>query len=162
MKLSIAAVALLLPLMASPIIAHEFAAGSLEIVHPYLRATPPMAQTGAGYVILRNSGVEADRLLAIETPAADRVEFHQSVVENSIATMVPIQGGLEIPAGGEYRLGMDGTHAMLVGLKAPIRLGEVIEGTLVFEKAGRVDITFEVERAGTTLDQAEKDHGNGH
>lgn len=142
--------------------AHGFKASDIEIVHPFFRATPPSAQTGAGYVVLKNNGTESDRLIGIETEAAERVTFHQTVTENDMAKMVPIEGGLEIPAGGEYRLGLDGSHAMLEGLTAPIGLGQVIEGTLIFEKAGRIDITFEVEPAGTTQDDAMQDHDNGH
>lgn len=145
----------------APALAHGFKASNIEIVHPFFRATPPGAKTGAGYVILRNSGTEADRLIAIETEAAQRVTFHQTVTENGMAKMIPIEGGLEIPAGGEYRLGLDGSHAMLEGLTAPIGLGQLITGTLVFEKAGRIDIDFEVEPAGTTQEDAMAKH-DGH
>ena len=142
--------------------AHGFKANDIEIVHPFFRATPPGAKTGAGYVILKNNGAVADRLIGIETEAAANVTFHRTVTENGIAKMVPIEEGLEIPPGGEFRLGLDGSHAMLEGLTAPIGLGQVIEGTLIFEKTGRIDITFEVEPAGTTQDEAMQDHENGH
>lgn len=142
-------------------VAHEFKTSTIEIIHPFFRATPPGAKTGAGYVILRNNGTAADKLIGIETEAAKRVTFHQTVTENGMAKMVPIDGGLEIPAGGEYRLGMDGSHAMLEGLTAPIGLGQMITGTLVFEKAGRVDVDFEVEPAGTTQEDAMATHTNG-
>jgi copper(I)-binding protein len=111
-------------------------------------------------MILTNTGSEPDRLLAIETDAAVKVEFHQTVVTDGVATMRPILGGLEIPAGGEYRLGADGSHAMLVGLSAPIGLGQLIEATLNFERAGPIEITFEVEPIGTTLEGAEEAHGH--
>lgn len=143
-------------------LAHGFKASGIEIVHPFFRATPPGAKTGAGYVILRNNGTQSDRLLGIETEAAARVTFHRTVTENGMAKMVPIEDGLEIPAGGEYRLGLDGSHAMLEGLTAPIGLGQLIAGTLVFEKAGRVDIDFEVEPAGTTQEDAMAAHTDGH
>lgn len=163
MKVSLGVVAIVLAcLVPGAAIAHGFKASDIEIVHPFFRATPPTAQTGAGYVILKNNGTESDRLIGIETEAAARVTFHQTVTENGMAKMVPIEGGLEIPAGGEYRLGLDGSHAMLEGLTAPIGLGQLIEGTLIFEKAGRVDITFEVEPAGTTQDDAMKGHENGN
>lgn len=147
---------------ASSAFAHGFETSELEIIHPFLRATPPGAKTGAGYVIIRNNGTTSDRLLGIETEAAERVEFHQSVVEEGIAKMRPIEGGIEIPAGGEYRLGADGSHAMLIGLTAQIGLGFLVDATLIFEKAGRVPITFEVEPPGATLESAGKDHADGH
>ena len=145
-----------------PASAHGFSVGDIEIVHPFFRETPPGAKTGAGYVILRNKGSEPDKLIGIETEAAAKVTFHRTVTEDGMAKMLPIEGGLEIPTGGEYRLGLDGSHAMLEGLTAPIGLGFLLNGTLIFEKAGRVDITFEVEPVGTTQDKAMQGHENGH
>lgn len=157
-----AALAMMAALLPSAALAHGFKANAIEIVHPFFRATPPGAKTGAGYVILKNNGSESEKLLGIETEAAERVTFHRTVTESGMAKMVPIEGGLEIPPGGEYRLGLDGTHAMLEGLTAPIGLGQLITGTLVFEKAGRVDIDFEVEPAGTTQEDAMAAHIDGH
>lgn len=153
---------MLIGLIPGAALAHGFKASGIEIVHPFFRATPPGARTGAGYVILRNNGTQSDRLLGIETEAAARVTFHRTVTENGMAKMVPIEAGLEIPAGGEYRLGLDGSHAMLEGLTAPIGLGQLIAGTLIFEKAGRVDIDFEVEPAGATQEDAMAAHADGH
>lgn len=151
---ALAAMSLVLPASG-----HGYKAGTIEIVHPFLRATPPGARTGAGYLVIRNEGSEPDRLVGIETEAAERVTFHRTVTENDVARMVPLEA-IEIPAGGEYRLGLDGTHAMLEGLTAPIGLGQLIPGTLVFEKAGRIDMEFEVEPAGTSQEDAMQAHGH--
>jgi copper(I)-binding protein len=156
------ALILLTALLPSAALAHGFKASAIEIIHPFFRETPPGAKTGAGYVILKNNGSETETLLGIETEAAERVTFHQTVTENDMAKMIPIEGGLEILPGGEYRLGLNGSHAMLEGLNAPIGLGQLITGTLIFEKAGRVDIDFEVEPAGTTQEGAMADHEDGH
>lgn len=141
-----------------PASAHGFKIGELAIVHPFLRATPPTATTTAGYMVIRNQGSASDRLLRIETTAAEKVTFHRTVIDRDIAKMVPIEEGFEIPAGGEFRLGADGTHAMLVGLTGPIDLGFLIEATLVFERAGALPMTFEVEPAGTQLEDTEAHH----
>ena len=159
MKLVPLATTILLALIGAAV-GHEFKVADIEITHPYLAATLPGAKTAAAYMILTNTGSEPDRLLAIETDAAVRVEFHQSLVTDGVSRMRPIAGGLEIPAGGEYRLGADGSHAMLVGLSAPIGLGQLIEATLNFEKAGPLELTFEVEPVGTTLEGTEEAHGH--
>ena len=158
MKVLLLALGLLAGLIV-PASAHGFTIGELEIVHPFLRATPPKATTAAGYMVIRNGGSTSDRLLRIETTAAEKVEFHRTVVEGGIAKMQPIKEGFEIPAGGEVRLGADGTHAMLVvDLTGPIDLGFLIDATLVFEKAGALPMTFEVEPAGTKLEDTEAHH----
>ena len=138
--------------------AHEYKRDTIEVVHPFFRATPPGALTGAGYMVIVNNGAEPDRLIGIEAEVAGGVSFHQTVTVNDIAKMIEIEGGIEISAGGEYWLGSNGTHAMLEGLTVPISLGQLVAGTLIFEKAGRVAVQFEVERAGTTLEQAMEAH----
>lgn len=150
--------ATLLLVLAGPALGHGYKLAGIEITHPYISATLPGARTAAAYMILTNTSAQPDRLLAIETDAAAVVEFHQTVVTNGISRMRPIEGGLEIPSGGEYRLGADGSHAMLVDLVAPIGLGQLIEATLHFEHAGSLEIVFEVEPAGTTLEGAEAAH----
>ena len=37
---------------------------------------------------------------------------------------------------------------MMVGLKTPLRAGDTVRGTLVFEKAGPVDIVYRVVPVG--------------
>lgn len=152
---------ILLPLLAfaSPAAAHSFSSGDITITHPYLRSTPPAATNGAGYMVLTNEGAEADTLLAIETPAAEEVQFHRTVITEGIASMQPLEGGFEIPAGAEVVIGEDGTHLMLVNLTQPIQEGEPVEATLTFEKAGTVEVRFEVEPLGKLVDQHA---GGGH
>ena len=43
-------------------------------------------------------------------------------------------------------LGEDGTHAMFMDLTKQLKEGEKIEAVLVFEKAGRVPVVFNVEK----------------
>ena len=46
---------------------------------------------------------------------------------------------------------------MLVDLKRPLKQGETIAGTLVFEKAGSVSVTYQVGAVG-----AQSAGGHGH
>jgi len=43
--------------------AAEYKAGSIEIDHAWSRATPKGASTGAGYLAIRNTGTQPDRLI---------------------------------------------------------------------------------------------------
>ena len=157
MRFVLTVVALLL--LSQPAPAHEFTIGDITVTHPFSRATPPTARTGAGYLVLTNNGSEPDRLVAVETAVAESVEFHQTVVKDGMATMTPVSNGFEIPPGGKVVIGDDGLHIMLVGLKQPLREGETIDATLIFEKAGRSDVYFEVEALGQPVNQHQ---GSGH
>jgi periplasmic copper chaperone A len=148
-------------LLATPVFAHGYKAGTLEISHPWSRETPPSATTGVGYLSIHNSGTDADRLVSIETAAAQKVEVHESTVENGVAKMRPV-GPLEIPAGGDVTLKPGGLHLMMVGLKEGLAEGERVPATLVFEKAGRVDIEFEVDSMGAKGPDAKADVGHQH
>jgi copper(I)-binding protein len=52
-------------------------------------------------------------------------------------------------------------HVMFLGLKQPLRQGERIKGTLVFEKAGTIALEFAVQPAGAPAPSGDGGHG-GH
>ena len=54
-----------------------------------------------------------------------------------------------LPAGEMVWLGSDGTHAMFIGPDKRYVVGDELPAVLVFEKAGRVDVTFRVEERST-------------
>lgn len=128
--------------------AHGFTLGNLEIGHPWSRATLPGAKVAAGYLTVKNNGAEADRLIGIESPIAGKAEIHEMAVKDGIMTMRPLAGGLEIPAGGEMKLEPGSFHIMFVGLKEPAVEGVKFPATLTFEKAGKVDVEFAVDKPG--------------
>ncbi|GGD94227.1 hypothetical protein GCM10011390_11190 [Aureimonas endophytica] len=130
--------------------AHEFKAGSVEIEHPWSRATPPGAKVGAGYLGLKNEGSAADRLIGMASPAAERVEIHDMALDNGVMTMRPVTGGLEIPPGKTVTFKPSGLHLMLIDLKAPLKLGDKVPLTLTFEKGGKVDVYLQVDKMGAT------------
>jgi copper(I)-binding protein len=126
--------------------AHGVTSGSLYIDHPMIEEAPPNAPVLGGYVSIQNSGDTDDRLIAIESSAAEKVELHQSTISDGIARMQPMKDGLPVPAGETVWLGDDGTHAMFVKPLERYRVGDEVPATLVFEKAGRVEVTFKVEK----------------
>jgi copper(I)-binding protein len=137
---------LLFGLLAMPVTAHDFNAGSIYIDHPMIQEAPPNAPVLAGYIMLQNNGATDDRLMSIESPSVAKVELHRSVVTNDIASMQPMEDGLVIPAGAIVWLGDGGTHAMFAKPDRRYVEGDEIGATLVFEKAGRIDVTFKVEK----------------
>ncbi|KAB0678116.1 copper chaperone PCu(A)C [Aureimonas leprariae] len=127
---------------------HEFKVGSIVVGHPWSRATPPAAKTGGGYLTLTNGGTSDDRLLSARSPAAPDVQIHEMKVENGVMTMRRLENGLPVPAGQEVALKPGASHLMLIGLRQPLKAGDSVPLTLVFEKAGAVDVTLKVEKLG--------------
>ncbi|RIY03454.1 copper chaperone PCu(A)C [Aureimonas flava] len=132
----------------APAFAHGYKIGAIEIGHPWSRAMPPGARTGAGYLTLANHGTEPDRLVSITSPAATEVQVHDMSVKDGVMTMRQVEGGLAVPAGGEARLAPGGLHLMLLGVKEPFREGQMVPLHLTFERAGAVDVELKVDAMG--------------
>ncbi|MFG1299727.1 copper chaperone PCu(A)C [Xanthobacter sp. V3C-3] len=137
-------------LAAGAAVAHEFKAGSIEIDHPWSRATPGGATVAAGYLVLKNTGAAADRLVSATAPFAGRVEIHEMAIKDGVMTMRPLPAGVEIPAGASVALKPGGYHIMFLDLKSPLKEGTKVDGTLTFEKAGAVPVQFQVEGVGAS------------
>lgn len=159
---ALATVASILVLTAAmPAFAQDFRVGSLNIGHPWSRATPGGATTGAGYLTITNTGPEPDRLLAGSVEVASGFELHKTSVAEGVASMRPLEGGLEIRSGESVELKPGGTHIMLVNLKGPLEAGMRFSGTLVFEKAGAAQVRFEVRQVGSSGPRHDE-HGAAH
>lgn len=129
--------------------AHDYRVGSLQIGHPWATATPKGAKVGGGYVKITNNGATPDRLIGVSSPAAQRVLIHSQTTEGGVTRMRVLEKGIEIKPGETVELKPGGTHIMFEGLRAPLSAGTSIKGTLVFEKAGSIDVDYTIEPIGT-------------
>ena len=119
------------------------AGGPIEIEDAYARSSGAKAISGGAFLTIRNTGTNDDRLGSVQSDAAKKVELHSNIAgENGVMRMVPIEGGISIPAGQEHQLKRGGDHVMLMGLVQPLADGDTISVTLSFEQAG--DVTVEI------------------
>ncbi len=139
---------LIIATLSGTAIAGETAVGDLKIADPYARATVPGAPVAGGYMTITNTGSQPDRLVAGSAPFAGRVEIHEMTMQGDVMRMREIAGGLEIPANGSVTLKPGGYHVMFMKLKEQLKEGENRTATLVFEKAGKVDLDFAVKKIG--------------
>lgn len=126
-----------------PAQAHGFKVGDIEIGHPYSRAMLPVAKVGGGYMKLTNNGAD-DRLVSATSERAGSVEFHEMKMDGGIMQMRELQNGVTLPAGKTVELKPNGYHVMFMNVTQPFKEGEMIKATLVFEKAGPVEVEFSV------------------
>lgn len=148
--------------------AHDFKVGDLTIEHPYSFATPPGSATGAGYLIVTNSGATDDRLIDVKTDFS-RNMLHKTEMVDGVMKMRHQMGGIPIPAGETVTLEPGGFHVMFLDLKSAFKDGDKNAATLVFEAAGEIDVMFNVEkRDGKAMDhsghgmKSEGDTHSGH
>jgi copper(I)-binding protein len=125
-----------------------FRIGALVIEAPWTRATPGGAKVAGGFMTIRNTGTTPDRLVGGTFPGAPRVEVHEMAMADGMMRMRELRGGLDIPAGGSVQLRPGGYHMMFMDLSEPIRTGTALKGTLVFEKAGTIEIAYDVAPVG--------------
>ena len=140
------AAAILISLMTiASAFAHDYKLENLEIMHPHARATLPNAPVSGGYMIIKNTGETADRLVSVSADFAGKSEIHEMSMEGDVMKMRPLADGLEIPAGGEVVLKPGGYHVMFMKLGERLVEGEKRKAILTFEKSGSLEVEFSVE-----------------
>ncbi|HWV95662.1 MAG TPA: copper chaperone PCu(A)C [Xanthobacteraceae bacterium] len=137
----------------SPAQAQEVKASDLVIAQAWTRATPGGAKVAGGYLTIENKGATADRLIGGSTPVAGKLEVHEMSVTDGVMKMHPVAGGLAVEPGKTVKLAPGGYHLMMMELKQPLKQGEKVPVTLQFEKAGKVDVSLNVQGLGAQSPQ---------
>src|SRR5262249_26459909 len=125
--------------------AHEFKIGALEIGHPWSRPTPKDANIAGGYLTITNKGKVADRLIGGTSPAASQIEMHEMINVDGMTKTRALADGIEIMPGMTVELKPGALRLVMLGLKEPFQPGQKIKGMLTFEKAGTVEVVYNVE-----------------
>lgn len=145
--------ALLIALIATPVVAHDYKTGGISVAHPF--AYPSRGPTAAGYMAITNSGAD-DTLLEIRADVP-RVTMHKSVIVDDVARMRPADQ-IVVGAGETVEFAPNGLHVMFMGLTERFVEGGKVPAVLVFENAGEVEVLFHVEARPEGSD--EMDHSN--
>ncbi len=122
-------------------------AGDLELEGAYARAMLPGQPVGGGFVTIKNTGDEDDRLVSASSPAAGAVELHEMAMQGEVMKMRKIDDGIPVPAGETVELRAGGLHMMFMQVKTPFAEGDAVPVTLTFEKAGDIELTLPVTSA---------------
>ena len=118
-------------------------AGSMNVDHAW---APPQSDTNKPATVfaeIKNAGAD-DTLVSVQTPVANVAQLHNSKESHGKMRMRR-EMTLHIGKDG-ISLNHDGTHIMLMGLKAPLTPGQTFPMTLNFEKAGQMVVQVEVKK----------------
>jgi len=154
----LSAIAALVLTFATTAVAAEFDIGKVQVINPWTRATPKGSQVAGAYMVIRNRGSESERFVGGSSEVAGRVEVHKMEMEGGVAKMRPAEGGIEIKPGESVELKPGSFHIMFMDLKRSLEQGQKIKGTLEFQKAGKVEVEFDVAPLGASAPP----HGHGH
>lgn len=133
-------------------------AGDLTIETPWLRATPNGAKVAGGYVRITNTGRAPDTLTGATVPFAKSSDIHSMSMEGGVMKMAPVTGGLTIKPGETVELKPGGYHLMFEDLTGAPKAGETVAGTLTFQRAGAVPVTFTVAPIGAGAPGGQHQH----
>jgi periplasmic copper chaperone A len=148
------ALAIAMLLFLSGAAAEDATAEPISIKDAWSRATPEGANVGVGYLTITNDGDAPDRLVSADADFAGQAEIHQMTMNNDVMQMRPVPDGVTIPAKGSVVFSPASYHLMFMGLKGPLKQGDAVTGSLTFEHAGKVNVTFQVEAMGASAPEA--------
>ncbi|MBK8766958.1 MAG: copper chaperone PCu(A)C [Burkholderiaceae bacterium] len=123
-------------LTTSPVLAQ------VTVADPWVRGT--VAQQRATGAFMKLTAPAGARLVEARSPMAGVVEIHEMTMDNNVMRMrqVPM---LELPAGKAVELKPGGYHVMLMDLKQPMKTGESVPITLVFEDKDKKRLTVDIK-----------------
>jgi copper(I)-binding protein len=134
---ALGAVALALPAAAGP--------APVKVTGAWCRAAPTGALAGGCYVTL--TAPADDRLVAVETTAADHGEIHTMSMEGGVMRMRRLADGIALPAGKAVSLKPGAEHVMIIGPKVALTPGASVPLVLKFRSAPSVRVIAPVRTA---------------
>lgn len=132
----------LLWLLSTPLLGLDSA---LVIERQWIRQGPPGTMLG-GYMQITNLGSETRIIESIESAWFEHVSIHQTLVEDGVARMRPVDAIVLAP-GATQRLEPGGYHLMLSGPRELVRIGDEIPFRFKFKDGAEQHLTVPVRRA---------------
>nr|MBX2839958.1 copper chaperone PCu(A)C [Gammaproteobacteria bacterium] len=129
--------------------------------NPHVSIAAPVAPVAGGYLRIMNHGDVDDRLVGASSEFADKVEIHESLIDNGVMKMRKLSKGVEIPAGEMADLSRGGLHIMFMKLNRPLEIGSLVEVELEFAQAGPQTVNFKITDAANA-DHQSAEHDKGH
>jgi copper(I)-binding protein len=118
----------------------------ISITGAYSKATVAGQTVGSGFMKIAVTG-ESDQLIGASTPIATEVQLHSMSMEGNTMKMRQINA-LEIPTNSSVELTPSGLHLMLMGLKKPLAVGDVVKIKLKFASSGELEVNLPVQAVG--------------
>ena len=121
----------------------------IEIQNPYAFATMPGATIGAAFMVLKNVGELDDKLIGAHSKIAEITEIHQNIIDpNDGKMMMRKIKEIDISIDESAVLEPKGYHVMFIKMKEALIMGENVDITLIFEKAGEIKTTASIVAPG--------------
>jgi copper(I)-binding protein len=122
---------------------------SVTVSGAYINAPVVTDETGA-FAVVKNATAKPVRLVAISVPAtaAKSASVHTMARVDGKMAMVPVKGGLLIPAHGQVQLKPGGFHMML--MMPMVKAGQSVPMTFTFSDGSKVIANAMVKKVAST------------
>ena len=128
--------------------ASAWAQTTVKVEDAWVRGTVATQKATGAFMRLTPSANA--RLVEAKSPVAGVVEIHEMTMEKDIMKMRQIPG-LDLAADRTMELKPGGYHVMLMDLKQPLKGGEQVPITLVFEDDAKKRFTQDIKASVTVL-----------
>ena len=122
--------------------AHKYEAENMLVDHPWMKV---FNNNGAGYFKIKNIGNTDIHLLEVVSDSVDNIELHTIIMEEDVAKMRPIKGGVIIKAGESMEFKPMGNHLMFFGINKELGEGELMEANFKFKNSRDLLVKFKME-----------------
>jgi copper(I)-binding protein len=136
-------------------------ANDITVENAYVREVPPNMPNSAAFMLLNNSSDKEVALVSAESDVANIVEIHEHVHENGMMKMRQVPK-IAIAPKAQTVLQPGGYHVMLIGLKQPLKAGQMVALTLKFSNDQVVSIEAPVQKIMMKHMQHQPKHHHGH
>jgi copper(I)-binding protein len=116
--------------LAATLLASAAAHAQVTVDKPWVRTTVAQQTTTGAFMTITSA--QGGKLVSATSPVAASVEVHEMKMDGDVMKMRPVDA-LPLPAGKPVELKAGAYHMMLMGLKAPVKFGEVVPIKLVIE-----------------------------
>lgn len=120
----------------------------LTVKTPVAFATTSVQKNGAVFFEVTNTGDTMKRIISAQSPVSKTVELHTHEMDGDMMMMREVEA-YDVPAKETITLQPMGHHIMLMGLVAPLKLGETFPLILNIENAEPVHIDVEIKAPGS-------------
>ena len=110
--------------------------------HPWMKV---FNNNGAGYFKIKNIGNTDIHLLEVVSDSVDNIELHTIIMEEDVAKMRPIKGGVIIKVGESMEFKPMGNHLMFFGINKKLGEGELMEANFKFKNSKDLLVKFKME-----------------
>ena len=121
---------------------HKFETSNMVVEHLWMKISNT---NGVGYFEIKNISSDDIYLTGLVSKDVKKIEIHEVIMEDDIAKMRPVVGGIRIKTGETMEFKPMGNHLMFFGINKDYEEGQMMEVALIFKSLENLDVRFKID-----------------